>query len=89
MAVIASITNANAFQITLNFYDKQDASEWFAWYVDGSGEQISGFIAEDWLIGQKHISMNLICENRRYDEKSRKIMERCGFPFRPTESMSK
>ena len=41
---------ANAYEITLKFPSKYDAEKWVVWYLDGGGEQIADYYANDWNV---------------------------------------
>lgn len=41
---------ANAYQVTLKFKNKEEARQWVVWYLDGGGEQSSDFYANDFDI---------------------------------------
>lgn len=38
---------ANAYEVTLKFDSKEQAEKWVIWYLDGGGEQIADFYAND------------------------------------------
>ena len=50
LIILLLAIQANAYEVTFKFENKEEAKKFVIWYLDGGGEQISSFNAEDWNI---------------------------------------
>ena len=76
LALMVSMQAKATFQVVLNFENKSEAFQWYVWYLDGGGEQSSGYMANDWFEAKDRFSLDLQYEPKDYNERPECSLER-------------